>query len=103
MSDTAPSKLPAPPAIEAARYNAYMHFKAPKKDVWDITYLSKQLANIGAANSTISDQDVDDIKNCYKGHPSFRHYHGPDHAAFVGADDAPKELTDLISTDDFRN
>lgn len=83
--------------IDAQEYNRYMAFISSEKEPWDEDYISRQLANVGAVNSIISDQDVESIKFCYRTEPNFRHYHEEKHGGFVGQEDAPDALMSLVS------
>jgi hypothetical protein len=83
--------------MDPQKYNRYMKFEDLKIDPWREEFLSEQLRNIGAANFSASDRDVDSIRFCYDQAPSRRSYHVSAHGAFVGQPDAPEALLRALS------
>src|SRR5688572_5379870 len=87
--------MTTPPA--ALSYVSYMTFAEPQINSWRPEVISGYLQQLDAADTHVTELDVESIRLCYDQRPSFRYYHGPSHGEFVGQPDAPEALRQRLS------
>ena len=78
-------------------YEAYMQFNNPEQNPWDRNTLSGYLTALTASNPIATDLDVESISFCYDQSPSYRRFHGIEHAEAMGQPDVPDELRELVA------